>query len=134
MAREQLDADDLGQLLHREARLHWARTMYQPDALDQLPDQLRATGALAPLLARAAAKHRLGAALGDAALEVDPGEAAGLIAWFFAERRGAPPPGDAEACAHVLGFDSVERMLRALALERRFADATPDGAGARPPG
>lgn len=123
MAAEQLDAEGLARFLQREAPLHWARTLYAAEILAQLPDQLRATGALIPVLRRARAKQRLLAQLGDAA-DVDPAEGAALLAWFFTERRGRPPPGDADACAQVLGFESGERLLRALALERRFVDVT----------
>jgi len=124
MAAERLDAEGLARFLQREARLHWARTLYAAEILAQLPDQLRATGELMPLLLRAAAKRRLGEQLGDDHACVDPAEAAALLDWFFTERRGQPPPGNADACAQVLGFESGERLLRALALERRFVDAT----------
>ena len=124
MAAEQLDAEGLARFLQREARLHWARTLHAAEILDQLPDQLRATGELHPLLARARAKRRLLAQLGEASFHVDPAEGAALLDWFFTRRRGQPPPGDADACAQVLGFESGERLLRALALERRFAEST----------
>jgi hypothetical protein len=122
MAAEQLDAEGLTRFLQREASLHWARTLYAAEILTQLPDQLRATGALIPLLRRARAKQRLLAQLVD--VDVDPAEGAALLTWFFTDRRGQPPPGDADACAQVLGFESGERLLRALALERRFVDAS----------
>ncbi len=51
-----------------------------------------------------------------------PDERTALLAWFFTERRGQPAPGDADTCAQVLGFESGERLLDALALERRFAE------------
>ncbi len=129
MAAEQLDAEGLARFLQREAGLHRARTLHAPEILAQLPDQLRAMGALMPLLARARAKRRLLEQLGEDAFAADPAEGAALLAWFFTERRGRPPPGDAEACAQVLGFESGERLLRALALERRFAGP----AGVTPP-
>lgn len=125
MATEQLDVEGLGRFLQREARLHWARTLYAADILAQLPDQLRATGDLLPLLRRAAAKRRLLEQLGADQFRVDPAEAAALLDWFFTQRRSQPPPGDADACAQVLGFESGERLLRALALERRFVEAAP---------
>jgi hypothetical protein len=123
MAAEQLDVEGLARFLQREARLHWARTLYAGDILDQLPDQLRATGDLLPLARRAAAKRRLLEQLGADQFRVDPIEGAALLDWFFTQRRSQPPPGDADACAQVLGFESGERLLRALALERRFVEA-----------
>ena len=125
MSAERLDAEGLTRFLGREARLHWARTLYAGELLGQLPDQLRATGQLLPLLARARAKRRLLDRLGEHTLAVDPDEGAALLEWFFA-RRGTQPPGDADTCAQVLGFESGERLLRALALERRFVDTTVD--------
>jgi hypothetical protein len=123
MAAERLDAEGLARFLSREARLHWARTLYAAEILDQLPDQLRATGALMPLLRRAQAKRRLLEQLGEDALAVDPAEGAALLEWFFLRRGSQPPPGNADACAQVLGFESGERLLRALALERRFVES-----------
>lgn len=123
MAAEQLDAEGLSRFLAREAKLHWARTLHAAEILTHLPDQLRATGALIPLLARARAKQRLLEQLGGEQLGVDEAEGAALLAWFFRERRAEPPPGNADACAQVLGFESGERLLRALVLERRLADA-----------
>jgi hypothetical protein len=122
MAGERLDAEALARFLAREARMHWARTLYAAEILAQLPDQLRATGALVPLLARARAKQRL-LAQGDPPT-IDAAEAAALLEWFFTHRRGQPPPGNADTCAQVLGFESGERLLRALALERRFIEST----------
>jgi hypothetical protein len=124
MATERLDAEGLARFLQREARLHWARTLYAAEIIAQLPDQLRATGDLLPLLLRARAKRRLLDQLGEDQLRVDEAEAAPLLDWFFTQRRAQPPPGNADACAQVLGFESGERLLRALALERRFVDAT----------
>lgn len=119
MAAEQLDETSLTRFLTREAKLHWARTLYAADALAQLPDHLRATGELIPLLARARAKRQLPAA--SPASDVSTEEAAALLTWFFA-RRGAAPPGDADACAQVLGFESGERLLHAIVLERRWLE------------
>jgi len=124
MAAEQLDAESLARFLEREARLHWARTQHAAELLVHLPDQLRATGALLPLLRRAREKQRLLAQLGGAQmLTVDEAEGAALLDWFFRQRWGQPPPGNADACAQVLGFESGERLLRALMLERRLADS-----------
>jgi hypothetical protein len=123
MAAERLDAEGLARFLSREARLHWARTRYAAEILDQLPDQLRAAGELMPLLRRAQAKRRLLEQLGEDGLAADPDEGAALLEWFFTQRRAQRPPGDADACAQVLGFESGERLLRALALERRFVES-----------
>jgi hypothetical protein len=123
IAAQQLDAEGLSRFLQREARLHWARTLHAAEILAHLPDQLRATGALIPLLGRARAKQRLLAQLGGDQLGVDEAEGAALLAWFFTERRGQPPPGNADACAQVLGFESGERLLRALVLERRLVES-----------
>lgn len=126
MAAERLDAEALTRFLHREAAVHWARTLYATEALDRLPDQLRAAGALLPLHRRAQAKQRLLSQLGGvAAIPIEPAEGEALLAWFFS-RRGQPSPGSADVCAQVLGFESGERLLRALALERRFVES--DGA------
>lgn len=124
MAGERLDADGLARFLEREARLHWARTLHAAEIIAQLPDQLRATGDLVPLLVRAQAKRRLLEQLGDDPPGVDETEAAALLDWFFTGRRSQPPPGNADACAQVLGFESGERLLRALALERRFVESS----------
>jgi hypothetical protein len=118
MAAEQLDETSLTRFLTREAKLHWARTLYAADALAHLPDHLRATGELIPLLARARAKRQLPAAA-NAGFLVEQAEA--LLAWLFA-RRGVTPPGDADACAQMLGFESGERLLQAIALERRWLE------------
>ncbi len=132
MVAEQLDEASLTRFFAREAKLHWARTLYAAEALAQLPDHLRATGELIPLLARARAKRQLAAAasagsslsasLSDSFSDsFSTEEAAALLAWFFA-RRGAAAPGDADACAQLLGFESGERLLRALELERRWLE------------
>jgi hypothetical protein len=122
MAAERLDAEGLTRYMQREARLHWVRTLYAAEILDHLPDHLRATGALIPLLSRARAKRALLDQLGEDHFGVDPAEAAALLEWFFTRRRAQPAPGNADACAQVLGFESGERLLRALALERRFVE------------
>lgn len=126
MAAEQLDEASLTRFFAREAKLHWARTLYAAEALAQLPDHLRSTGELIPLLARARAKRQLAAASsatssasGSDSLSVE--EAADLLAWFFAQR-GAAAPGDADACAQLLGFESGERLLQAIELERRWLE------------
>lgn len=119
MAAEQLDETSLTRFLTREAKLHWARTLYAADALAQLPDHLRATGELIPLLARARAKRQLPAA--SNASDFSAEEASALLAWFFA-RRGVTPPGDADACSQMLGFESGERLLQAIALERSWLE------------
>lgn len=121
MAAEQLDEAALTRFLEREGKLHWARTLYAGEALAQLPDHLRATGELIPLLARARAKRQLAGAAGLLDASVPPEHADALLAWFFA-RRGAFPPGDADACAQMLGFESGERLLQAIAMERRFVE------------
>jgi hypothetical protein len=77
-----------------------------------------------PLLRRAQAKRRLLEQLGEDGIAADPDEGAALLECFFTQRRAQPPPGDADACAQVLGFESGERLLRALALERRFVEST----------
>jgi hypothetical protein len=124
MAAEQLDESALARFLEREARVHWARTRSGADVLDQLPDALRASGALGPLLRRAVAKHALRAALGEDALVVDDAAASALLHWYFTTRRGSAPPGDASVCARVLGFASADALLRALALEQRYGAAS----------
>lgn len=117
MTAEQLDETSLTRFLSREAKLHWARTLYAADALAQLPDHLRGTGELLPLLARARAKRHLPGAPSSA--DFSPEQASSLLVWFFA-RRGATPPGDADSCAQILGFESGERLLQAIATERRL--------------
>lgn len=126
MAAEQLDEASLTRFFAREAKLHWARTLYAAEALAQLPDHLRATGELIPLLARARAKRQLAAASSAASSasgsdSLSVAEAADLLAWFFAQR-GAAAPGDADACAQLLGFESGERLLQAIELERRWLE------------
>ena len=121
MAEQRLDAEALTRFLEREAPLHWARTLHAAEILEHLPDALRASGELVPLLLRARARRAALDELGGEQLVLDEAEAAELLTWYFTTRRGQPAPGDADTCAQVLGFDSGERLLRALLVERRLA-------------
>ncbi len=76
-----------------------------------------------PLLARARAKRRAAEQLGEERLADRSRRGRGAARVVLRAARGQTPPGDAGACAQVLGFESGERPLRAHRLERALEDS-----------
>ncbi|WP_441289036.1 TfuA-like protein [Sorangium sp. KYC3313] len=91
--------------------------------------RLAGTGTYQSFAARASGKQRLLAAhgassagLAEAALPEQE-----LLRWYFEEQLGQPVPDDLAAYAHRVGFDDVNALRRALALELLYVQWTGRG-------
>lgn len=129
MDANDLDGDDFIALMENQARLGWLLRSSHHEALDYVPDELRARGQWTALTVRAEEKARWIESEGFALASLsDFGiREADVFRWYFTERLGQAPPQDIWAYARSTGFSDVEEFRRAVAHEYLFSVRGPGG-------
>jgi hypothetical protein len=119
LAARELDRAEFGRLMEGEAILDWAERSVRLDLPDAIRDNLRLSGDLASLRARARRKHDVLETRGEADLE--PGDMGltpeTLLRWYFAERLGRAVPADLAQYATEYGFRDEDEFVRAVLRE-----------------
>jgi hypothetical protein len=116
LAANDLSADGLERLVAAGEMVRWACEQAQPDALDDLLDDLRLHGDYAQLMTRARGKLDQQMPLADVA-----GSEQAAIAWYFAERLGTEVPADLPGYAWSAGFPDEQAFRKAVRQEHQYS-------------
>lgn len=118
-----LDGRKFIELMENETRLGWLLRANQDEAFARIPDELRASGRLAALSARARQKERCIDVQGLSMVSLDDLglRETDLFAWYFGRCLGRAVPADVWAYAQAVGFADVEQFRRAVTREYLFA-------------
>ena len=119
MTRQEIDRDAFAALMHDEAQVSWARTMYGPDIGRRLIDYLRVSGTYGALAQRARDKVSRLSQLGheNPSLVTGPVDLDGLLHWFFVERLNEPIPANLDLHAVNRGYRDRDSFVQALLRE-----------------
>lgn len=127
LTAQALDGPGFYGLMTREARLHWAEAVSEPEFREHLADQLRALGCYGHLRARIDDKRER--------LPPSPLDLAGsgladreaLWRWYFNDHLGRPVPEDVAMYAERLGFADLGALFRAVLRERWYQESLRPG-------
>ena len=123
MTKQEIDRDAFAALMHDEAQVSWARTLYGPDIGRRLVDSLRVSGTYGALAQRARDKVSRLSELGheNPSLSTAPVGLDGLLRWFFVERLGASIPANLDLHAVNRGYRDRDSFVQALLREYYYS-------------
>lgn len=128
MQAQELDREAFASLMQDEARVRWAKTVFNPDVGRRLVDELRVSGAYGDLARRARdkARHLTDRGLDNPSVAQSPIDLPALLHWFFVDRLGERVPANLDLHAVNRGYRDRDTFIQALLREY---DDRPD----RPP-
>jgi hypothetical protein len=118
-----LEDNSVGDLefFKEEAQARLVQTLYHSQALRQLPDHLRSTGAYRQLTQRAREKERAVAVVDPAGRDNGSScDEVELFRWYFLEHLGRKLPSDLDGYARQLGMSDLVAFRRAVWRERTY--------------
>jgi hypothetical protein len=123
MKDQEVDRDAFAALMHDEAQVGWAKTLYGPDIGRRLVDHLRVSGVYGALARRARDKVTRLSELGheNPALATAPVDLDGLLRWFFVERLGESIPANLDLHAVNRGYRDRDTFIQALLREYYYS-------------
>jgi hypothetical protein len=116
-----LDPTSYFHMMQSEAMVRLTATVSEPEIRHNLPDQLRAMSCHGRLQSKAREKRVALQREGLRVAEVVAGNDDELWRWYF-DRLGKRVPDDLAAYAERFGFEGVDAMKAAIALERWFVE------------